>query len=376
VDHLTPDVLAAWMDGTLSAAERSAAEAHASDCVHCQAMLAAMARTAPPVAARAWWSFTSIRWLVPVAAAALVIAMWVGVVRERHIPAPAAKQTASAALESTRAVSAPENAHLEPRASVDEVRAQPEAKSDAAKTPAPRSLKDATLHDRKKPEASTLDALQKKRADGLSTNAARAESQTGAAGPPAPQPSGGVAQSAPPASNAAAAAAPPPPTLPPVTPPQAAEPSAKPLPLQERVTVTSETPGVAGGRSARAAVAKLPSVEVTSPERRYRWRAVMPGSVQYSMDGGMNWRSSETGTSVALHAGSAPSRTVCWLVGQAGTVLLTTDGQNWQVRPFPERLDLTDVSATDARNATVTAADRRRFATSDGGATWSPLQEN
>jgi hypothetical protein len=150
----------------------------------------------------------------------------------------------------------------------------------------------------------------------------------------------------------------------------------KPLALQERVTVTGETPGVAGGRSARAAVAKLAPVEVMSPERSYRWRAVTPGSVQYSMDGGMNWRSSETGTSVTLHAGSAPSRTVCWLVGQFGTVLLTTDGQNWQVRPFPERVDLTGVSATDARNATVTTANQRRFATADGGATWSPLQEN
>jgi photosystem II stability/assembly factor-like uncharacterized protein len=117
-------------------------------------------------------------------------------------------------------------------------------------------------------------------------------------------------------------------------------------------------------------------MDVISPERSYRWRAVAPGSILYSMDGGLSWRSSTTGTSVALHAGSAPSRSVCWLVGQAGTVLLTTDGQNWQVRPFPERVDLTDVSARDAQNATVTTATSRRFATTDGGATWSPLQEN
>jgi photosystem II stability/assembly factor-like uncharacterized protein len=121
---------------------------------------------------------------------------------------------------------------------------------------------------------------------------------------------------------------------------------------------------------------RVPQVDVVSPERSYRWRSVTPGSILYSVDSGVNWRPSSSGTAAALHAGSAPSRNVCWLVGQAGTVLLTTDGQNWQVRPFPERLDLTAVSATDARNATVTAADRRRFATTDGGATWSPLQEN
>jgi hypothetical protein len=69
VDHLTPDVLAAWMDGALTASERAAAEAHASDCAHCQAMLAAMARITPAPAQRAWWSMPAIRWLVPIAAA-------------------------------------------------------------------------------------------------------------------------------------------------------------------------------------------------------------------------------------------------------------------------------------------------------------------
>jgi photosystem II stability/assembly factor-like uncharacterized protein len=117
-------------------------------------------------------------------------------------------------------------------------------------------------------------------------------------------------------------------------------------------------------------------VEVISPERSFRWRAVTPGSILYSMDGGLSWRSSATSTSVPMHAGSSPARSVCWLVGQAGTVLLTTDGHTWQVRPFPERVDLTDVHATDAKTATVTTANQRRFATSDGGATWAPLQEN
>ena len=146
------------------------------------------------------------------------------------------------------------------------------------------------------------------------------------------------------------------------------------LPLQEKVTVKDEA--ALAKSTARGGVARMRPVEVISPERSYRWRSLAPGSVQYTIDDGTNWRHSSTGTVVALHAGSAPSRTVCWLVGQYGTVLLTIDGQNWQVRPFPERADLTDVRATDARNATVTTADLRRFATSDGGATWSPLQEN
>ena len=69
MDCLTPDVLAAWMDGTLSVAERSAAEAHAADCAHCQAMLAAIALTAPAPPRRVWWTAPAVRWLVPVGAA-------------------------------------------------------------------------------------------------------------------------------------------------------------------------------------------------------------------------------------------------------------------------------------------------------------------
>ena len=374
MDHLTPDVLAAWMEGTLSPAERSAAEAHASDCAHCQAMLAAMARTAPPVAARGWWNAASVRWLVPIAAAAIVVATWVGIDRGRHDAVPAVNVTLTSARQSAPPASAPEPAREEAQPSAD-VTAQPEAKSDNTKTAA-NNAKDAASGDRKKSEP--IDALQQqKRADGIAANAPRAESPAAAPGPPAPQAFGAVAQSAAPAN--AAAGPPPPASAPaparPATPPQPAESLDKVQALQEKVTITSETPLVAAD-SARAAVAKLPPVEVMSPERSYRWRAVAPGSIQYSVDGGLNWQSSATGTSVALRAGSAPSRTVCWLVGQAGLVLLTTDGRNWQVRPFPERIDLTDVSATDARTATVTTANRRRFATADGGATWSPLQEN
>jgi photosystem II stability/assembly factor-like uncharacterized protein len=61
---------------------------------------------------------------------------------------------------------------------------------------------------------------------------------------------------------------------------------------------------------------------------------------------------------------------VCWLVGSAGTVLLATDGERWEPRPFPERIDLVAVEARDALHATVTARDGRRFVTDDGGATW------
>jgi photosystem II stability/assembly factor-like uncharacterized protein len=64
---------------------------------------------------------------------------------------------------------------------------------------------------------------------------------------------------------------------------------------------------------------------------------------------------------MVLTAGSSPSRDVCWIVGRAGIVLVTTDGATWQRRPIPEAADLTVVRAIDARTATVITADGRQF---------------
>jgi hypothetical protein len=74
---LDPETLAAWTDGTLSSSQRSAAEAHAAECDRCLAMLAAMARTAPPPSApqsSRWWS---LRWVAPLTTAAVAITAWV-----------------------------------------------------------------------------------------------------------------------------------------------------------------------------------------------------------------------------------------------------------------------------------------------------------
>jgi photosystem II stability/assembly factor-like uncharacterized protein len=65
---------------------------------------------------------------------------------------------------------------------------------------------------------------------------------------------------------------------------------------------------------------------------------------------------------------------VCWVVGRAGTVLLTTDGRRFQRLPFPETDDLAAVRAMDARTAIVTTADMRNFRTTDGGQTWTPTR--
>ena len=67
-----------------------------------------------------------------------------------------------------------------------------------------------------------------------------------------------------------------------------------------------------------------------------------------------------------------PDKLLRKYVGRAGAVLTTTDGLRFaRVNP-PAAIDLVSVAATDARSATVTAIDGRRFHTADQGATWTP----
>src|SRR5437660_12625851 len=74
---LDAETLAAWADGELDSRMRAAAEAHAADCSRCQALLAAMVRTAEPAAAaKPWWRLPAIKWLAPLTAAAAALFVW------------------------------------------------------------------------------------------------------------------------------------------------------------------------------------------------------------------------------------------------------------------------------------------------------------
>jgi photosystem II stability/assembly factor-like uncharacterized protein len=72
-----------------------------------------------------------------------------------------------------------------------------------------------------------------------------------------------------------------------------------------------------------------------------------------------------------IRAGAAPEARVCWLAGAAGVVLRTIDGTTWTRMTLPEPADFIAIQASDAAHATVTDAAGRRFATIDGGATWT-----
>ena len=75
-------------------------------------------------------------------------------------------------------------------------------------------------------------------------------------------------------------------------------------------------------------------------------------AVERSTDEGVTWQPvALPPLTTPLSGGSAPTNTVCWLAGRAGTVLLSTDGTTFRQVTKPADADLVSVRATDARSS-------------------------
>jgi hypothetical protein len=83
------ETLAALADDALPAAARRQVEGHLADCHRCQALTAAMVRAETSAHATGgmavvpWWRRGAVKWLVPAAAAATAVALWVAIPVER-----------------------------------------------------------------------------------------------------------------------------------------------------------------------------------------------------------------------------------------------------------------------------------------------------
>ncbi|HYL68874.1 MAG TPA: YCF48-related protein [Candidatus Limnocylindria bacterium] len=138
----------------------------------------------------------------------------------------------------------------------------------------------------------------------------------------------------------------------------------------------------AAGSNAAAKVSKTSQVvEVQSsgliiqaPDAGVQYRVPAVGFVERSDDGGATWQGQEVKADTEILAGAAPSENVCWLVGRGGVVLMTSDGKNWKRVQSATKVDLVAVTASDATFATVTAADGRKYSTQNGGMTWQLLK--
>ena len=300
-------MLAAFVEGELTATEEAALDTHIAACGRCQETLAVLAPSLPegvaadaaqdPVAPwRSWW-FTwatrpRLRWLAPISAAATVAVVFFA----------------------TRPLIAP----------------------DAIKP-----------------------AIELARAD---EKAARKDSL--AAAPPVPAEAPRVAEVA-----AAPAAAPPP-----ARQVVAADAAAGGVSAERERFAAAAPAGTAplAAKSAPAArKAEARTAVVSAPGGDVRWRFGPGGRLARSGDAGRTWHEQVSGVTADLLAGAAPSPAACWIVGAAGTVLLTTDGERWERRPFTLTVDLTAIEASSAREAAVTTRDGQRFETHDGGLTWS-----
>lgn len=131
-------------------------------------------------------------------------------------------------------------------------------------------------------------------------------------------------------------------------------------------------------QSYAGAASDLNAVLVLPLQGNVMYRIGLAGRIEKSSDSGMTWVKQQSGTSANLIAGSAPNNQICWVVGD-GVILHTSDaGATWTKAANPQELngaqvDWTAVFATDAQNAHVATIDGRRFATKDGGATWSAV---
>jgi hypothetical protein len=363
---LDAEVLAAWADGALSGSERSFAEAHAARCARCQAMLAAMARTVPaPVATPAWSIRKWMSFLTPVAAGAVALALWFLVEpRSSFEPSPQSPSpspTAVAVVPSPTTPPASANEAQGQRAAPQEVKPE-ERKSERGRAKDARAPSVGGRRDQAAP-GGIAEAVQVAPPNAVPASPAK---------PVQSPPADALTKAEPPAQPLSAPpASPPPPTM-----QSAASRTAQSSDQQAtqqtdrlRDAARQESFGRgAGGAQFRATAAGL---IIVVPGSNARWRVSAGRIIEHSLDAGVTWATQYTAPeNVVLVAGAAPSSTIVWIVGRSGAVLHTSDGRTWRHIPFPHSVDLISVSAADAQTATVVAADKRSFLTSDGGTTW------
>jgi photosystem II stability/assembly factor-like uncharacterized protein len=118
----------------------------------------------------------------------------------------------------------------------------------------------------------------------------------------------------------------------------------------------------------------LMNLQIQTPDPKILWMITGADAIEKSGDGGATWKLEYLETHARIIAGSAPSVKICWLVGEGGTILRTTNGAHWKTIKPPEETEFVRVEATDALTATVTTLDGRKFSTSDGGKSWNSVK--
>ena len=382
---LDAETLAAWFEGGLDATLTAAVDAHLTDCMRCQAMLAALSESGDEAAAAGapravvvpFAKPSRMRWIAPLAAgvAAAGLLFWMILPSRESVPSSAvttlAEQSAPQATPPASAAIPSPSARQEPAAPA---RAQ-NAATDTQKTaeavmkpgpaPAPRPL----------PIPST-----------------------GAALPATTQQDPKVTLTAPPpvatAKPSPVATPPPPPAVIAQPPARTAATADQALARADRNVMKFETNrkypiefappvpqgggrggggggaagGGGGGRVAGGAVSTLRTPAPTPAQ--IRWRILENGRLERTVNSGTTWTAVPLEGPVFITAGAAASPTIVWIVGREGVVFRSVDGATFARIDFPNTLDLEAVTALSVDRATVSTRDGRVFSTTDGGHTW------
>jgi hypothetical protein len=409
------EILAAFYERSLDAAETGRWRAHFAGCSRCQQALAALAASDPNplaeeeiarlgelVAAASaparfvakqrtskWAWFFDPRTLAPLAAAAIFgVAIWVAV-RSPYVP-PAEKQLATAPSASAPTIAENNAAPIAP--SIMAQLPPPVSGTGAAQAQEHRAAREMPAAPPPPPAATAGNTGSAPGAAPPSAQAAQAESGAApqqaprsttesvtvtAAAPTVQAPSSDTASRGAAGSAGAAREA--------EARPAASARQETPRGENENVVVeTTEAPvataapseKIVRAQSKMGAVAMYAAAKTNS---EIEWRFGSGGRIERSTDGGRTWTQQKSPVQAELLAGSAPSETVCWLVGREGAIVRTTDGVKWEVVASPEEaeengqpLDWTLVEARDALYAVIRTENGRRFYTSDGGKTWQP----
>jgi len=113
------------------------------------------------------------------------------------------------------------------------------------------------------------------------------------------------------------------------------------------------------------------AVEVQAESVVPTWRVGRHGLIQQFEANGQ-WKKRNSGVKTDLNEISFSSTSVGWIVGQAGTILRSTDGGiTWKAVSSPTIEDLIHVTAFSDQSASVVSRNGGTFATTDGGKTWA-----
>jgi len=287
-DCIDGETLAAWTEGRLRPEAVVLVEAHLADCTRCQQLLATFARTAPPATTtEPLWRRWRLQWLVPIATAATVAAIWVAEPRQdaARVNATLAEKAADTASAPTPAREPAQEPRVESPAPPVSSALRQQAAAPAARPNATSELAKGAGVDRLErinPEG-RFEARQDKTETTADANARERQADSQARDRVAP-----VFETVTPAAPAAPPAATP-------APPQAAAESVAVAPQRPNVDARSQARGTTASPSARAAApAGAPFLtarqspgqfEIVSPTPAMRWRVVsaVPRRVERSV---------------------------------------------------------------------------------------------